>query len=166
MNSPIVPPYYVMFMCVWVYTRHYINLRLLFSVMPAGHIPFTNIETGQFSTVGPYGINWETHQYKGQLASCIAFTLMGALQAVNIFWFVLIIRILLRFANGIVKDERSDDEEEEEEEVIAKADDQKTNGRVTKSEPNMTINGKPVTANGSAKHAANGSNGHVTKRKA
>lgn len=56
----------------------------------------------------------------------------------NIFWFVLIVRILVRYlVRGVAKDERSDDEEEEEEEDV------QVNGDVTK--PSLMVNGEPVS---------------------
>jgi hypothetical protein len=61
------------------------------------------------------------------------------LQMVNIFWIVLILRILYRAVfSDVVKDERSDDETEEEEVV----DEKKINGQ---AKPSLMLNGEPVS---------------------
>lgn len=111
-------------MCVWIYLRHYLNLRILFSL-------FT-----EFKTVGPYELDWETQQYKCTLSFVITLALLSALQALNLFWLFFIIRIAYRFVvHNVAKDDRSDaDESEAEEEVAAAA-----------------ANGKAGAANGAAK---------------
>lgn len=99
-------PYYFTFMCVWIYLRHYLNLRILWSL-------FT-----EFKTVGPYELNWETQQYKCNISFVITLALLGSLQALNLFWLFFIIRIAYRFVvHKVAKDDRSDDESELEEEV-------------------------------------------------
>ncbi|KAK4157100.1 TLC domain-containing protein [Chaetomidium leptoderma] len=120
-------PYYFTFMCMWVYLRHYLNLRILFSL-------FT-----EFQTVGPYELNWETGQYKCTLAFVITLTLLSSLQALNLFWLFFILRIAYRFAvHNVAKDDRSDAEESELEE-----------------ETNGTANGTAAAvANGTAKSYA------------
>jgi acyl-CoA-dependent ceramide synthase len=90
-------------MCVWIYLRHYLNLRILFSL-------FT-----EFKTVGPYEINWETGQYKCTLSFVITLALLSSLQALNLFWLFFILRIAYRFAvHNVAKDDRSDAESEAE----------------------------------------------------
>lgn len=131
-----------MFMCVWAYLRHYINLRIIASLLP----------NGQFRTVGPYEVNWELQQYKCWLSQIITFPLLAMLQAVNLFWFFLILRILYRFAKtGEEKDERSDDEEE-----VDSVEEMKTNG--TSEKPEVMLNGEPMGA------SAVGGNGGVRRR--
>lgn len=116
-------------MCVWIYLRHYLNLRILFSL-------FT-----EFRTVGPYGIVWETEQYKGFLSFIITLGLLGSLQALNLFWLFFILRIAYRFVvHNVAKDDRSDVEESELED----------NASPEKEKPKVLINGE-ATANGSAK---------------
>ena len=62
------------------------------------------------------------------------------LQAVNLFWFFLILRILYRFVRtGEEKDERSEDEEVED--LIEET---KTNGHSEK--PEVMFNGQPIAA--------------------
>jgi very-long-chain ceramide synthase len=94
--------------------RHYINLILLYAT-------FTD-----FRTVGPFVLNWETGEYKSPLAQGIAFTLLSSLQAVNLFWLFLILRIGKNYVfNSVKADERSDNEEEdEEEEMVADGSDE------------------------------------------
>ncbi|KAK3905591.1 TLC domain-containing protein [Staphylotrichum tortipilum] len=103
-------PYYFTFMCVWIYLRHFLNLRILLSL-------FT-----EFKTVGPYELNWETEQYKCTLSFVITLALLSSLQALNLFWLFFILRIAYRFAvHNVAKDDRSDAEESEVEEVNGNA---------------------------------------------
>lgn len=141
-DSKFTVPYFVTFMCVWAYLRHYINLRIISSLLP----------NGQFRTVGPYELNWDTQQYKCWISQVITFPLLAMLQAVNLFWFFLILRILYRFVRtGEEKDERSEDEEDED--LIEET---KTNGHSEK--PEVMLNGKPIAA------SAAGGAGGVRKR--
>ncbi|KAK1086463.1 sphingosine N-acyltransferase lag1 [Friedmanniomyces endolithicus] len=112
----ITGPYFVMFLCIWAYLRHYINLLVLKTLLPPGRIPYTNIRTGEFATVGPYELNWELQQYKSSVSQPMVFLLLASLQTINIIWFFLLVRIALRYLiKGEQKDERSEDEAEEEE---------------------------------------------------
>jgi acyl-CoA-dependent ceramide synthase len=131
-------------MCVWIYLRHYLNLRILFSL-------FT-----EFKTVGPYGVNWETQQYKGTLSFVITLSLLSSLQALNLFWLFFILRIAYRFAvHNVAKDDRSDAEESELEEAAAP----EVNGKAA-AVANGTAKGYAATA---AVDAA--TNGAAKKRK-
>jgi very-long-chain ceramide synthase len=73
--------------------------------------------------VGPFELNWDTQQYKCWISQYITFALLASLQAVNLFWLFLILRIAKNFVFSSVdlKDERSEDEEDEEEEKDGKA---------------------------------------------
>lgn len=98
-------PYFALFVCSWVYLRHFLNLKILFSILT------------EFATVGPYELNWETQQYKCLLSQVITFSLLAALQALNLFWLFFIIRIAYRFVFlNVAKDDRSDEEDEDVEE--------------------------------------------------
>jgi acyl-CoA-dependent ceramide synthase len=91
-------------MCVWAYLRHYLNLKILYSILTT------------FKTVGPFELNWETQQYKCWIAQYITFALLASLQAVNLFWFFLICRIAVRFIlYKTADDDRSEYEPSEEE---------------------------------------------------
>ncbi|KAK6456352.1 acyl-CoA-dependent ceramide synthase [Scheffersomyces xylosifermentans] len=101
-NSPFTGPFFVVFVSVWIYLRHWINLRILYSVLT------------EFRTVGEWELNWDTQQYKCWISQPIVFFLIGALQLVNAYWLFLIFRILWRYIDGgVTKDERSDDEDSE-----------------------------------------------------
>lgn len=101
----IVSPYFGIFIGVWVYLRHYINIMILYSI------------TTTFATVGPFELNWDTQQYKCWIAQYITFSLLAALQAINLFWMWFIVKIAARvFRGGDKKDDRSDDEDDEEDE--------------------------------------------------
>ncbi|CAK9436375.1 uncharacterized protein LODBEIA_P09330 [Lodderomyces beijingensis] len=103
LDSSLTGPFFVLFIGVWVYLRHYINLRILWSILT------------EFKTVGEWELNWETQQYKCWISQPITFGLIFALQLVNFYWLVLILRILYRYVfSGDKKDERSDDEDEGE----------------------------------------------------
>jgi acyl-CoA-dependent ceramide synthase len=91
-------------MCVWAYLRHYLNLKIIWSILTT------------FKTIGPYELNWETQQYKCWLSQYITFALMASLQAINLFWFFLICRIAVRFVlYKTADDDRSEYEPSEEE---------------------------------------------------
>jgi acyl-CoA-dependent ceramide synthase len=100
-------------MCIWGYTRHYLNLKILYSILTS------------FATIGPFELNWEEHQYKCWISQYMSFSLLASLQAVNLFWWFFICRIAYRFVvYQDADDDRSEyaptDEEEgerEEEEV-------------------------------------------------
>jgi len=117
-----------------------------------------SVTTGEFATVGRFDLNWEDQQYKCWISQIITFALLAVLQAVNMFWFFLICRILWRIVfTRVVKDERSEDEDEEEEEVLEKvgpaAGEVGMNGYANGhaiSPPGIAVNGKPVGMNGMA----------------
>lgn len=97
---------------------------------------------GEFETIGPYELNWDTQQYKCLLSQSITFGLLSVLQAVNIFWYVLIIRIAIRYVSkGDAKDTRSDDEEEEE----LEGDEAPANGNSIATKPTLLVNGDPIS---------------------
>lgn len=143
-DHPMTGPYFFVFMCVWIYLRHYLNLRIIYSL-------FT-----EFKTIGPYEIDWETEQYKGPLSNIITLGLLSALQALNLFWLFFIIRIAYRFVvHRTADDDRSDNEESEAEQVEGE---KSLKGEAAKP----LLNG---AANGHATGAANGhANGTATKR--
>lgn len=98
-NSPIEVPFFIIFVFVWVYTRHWLNLKILWSVL------------FEYLNVGPYILDFESQQYKCWISQPMVFTLILALQLVNAYWLFLICRILVRFVfYNIKKDERSDSE--------------------------------------------------------
>lgn len=91
-------------MCIWGYLRHYINLRILYSILTT------------FKTVGPFELNWVTQQYKCWISQYITFSLLAALQAVNLFWWFFICRIAYRFVvYSTADDDRSEYEPTDEE---------------------------------------------------
>lgn len=137
---------------MWIYLRHYINLKILWAVLT------------EFRTVGPFELNWETQQYKCWISQYITFALLASLQAVNLFWLFLILRILKNYLfNSVKKDERSDNEEEEEGEVskdsngtatIANGDETPVTRRNVGKEnqtPEVLVNGEPVAATANSK---------------
>lgn len=114
-------------------------------------LPFFPGTPNEFKTVGPYATTWDTidfpnQQYKCYFSQRITFALLAALQAVNMFWFFLIGRILYRILfKGVQKDERSDDEDEVEDErerEKEKLQKHQINGSAVK--PQLAVNGKPI----------------------
>ena len=119
LDSPILAPFYAVFMCAWIYLRHYVNLRIIWSLF------------NEFQTVGPYVVDWEAQQYKCPLALYITAPLLISLQALNLFWLFYIVRIAYRMlAHNVAEDDRSEDEDEDEAEdkVEEKLDNGKANG--------------------------------------
>ncbi|KAM0698701.1 hypothetical protein Q7P36_002168 [Cladosporium allicinum] len=130
LDSSLTIPYFITFIGVWSYLRHFLNLKILYSLLPGG----------KFATVGPYVLNWETQQYKCWISQSITFGLLALLQMVNIFWIFLILRILYRaLFSDVVKDERSDDETEVEEVDEKEGAEAKSNGQV---KPSLMLNGE------------------------
>ena len=144
-DSRFTVPYFSFFITVWVYMRHYINLKILYSLVTT------------YSVVGPFELNWETQQYKCWISQYITFTLLAFLQAINLFWLVYILKIALNMViKDDLKDERSDEEysDEEEEEKHRKGEKAKL--------VNPTANGKsktplPVGISSALESAPNGS---------
>ncbi|KAI3336970.1 longevity assurance proteins LAG1/LAC1 [Xylariaceae sp. AK1471] len=107
-NSPLQGPYYTLCIVLWVYLRHYINLKILFSVLT------------EFRTVGPYVLDWEAEQYKCEISNVITLVLLAALQALNLFWLYCLLRNAYRFVVlGVAKDDREEDEDRENDEKEA-----------------------------------------------
>lgn len=104
MNSPLIVPYFSLFIVIWTYLRHYINFVILYAT-------FT-----EFRTVGPFELNWETQQYKCWISQYITFALLAVLQSINLLWLFFILRIAYNIAFAkVIQDVRSDDEESEAE---------------------------------------------------
>ncbi|GMG43642.1 unnamed protein product [Ambrosiozyma monospora] len=59
LDSPLTNYVFISFVFVWTYLRHYINIKILWSVLT------------EFRTVGPWILNWETQQYKCWIAQPI-----------------------------------------------------------------------------------------------
>lgn len=100
-DSILAGPFFLFFVGVWIYLRHYINLKILWSVLT------------EFRSIGEWELNWITQQYKCWISQPIVFCLLFALQILNAYWLFLIFRILYRYVvGGVAADERSDDEDE------------------------------------------------------
>lgn len=131
LDSQFIGPYFGLFVSIWIYLRHYINLRILWAVLT------------EFRTVGPFELNWETQQYKCWISQYITFALLASLQAVNLFWLFLILRILKNYLQeDVAKDERSDNEDEDEEEEttsVSKVADETTDAEGVSSQ--VSLNG-------------------------
>ncbi|CAI7641226.1 unnamed protein product [Penicillium glandicola] len=98
----IMIPFYATSIGAWIYLRHVLNLRILYSILT------------EFRTVGPYELNWETQQYKCWISNVITFGLLALLQALNLFWLYCLLRSAFKFlATGEKKDDRSEPDESE-----------------------------------------------------
>ncbi|KAF4828177.1 Sphingosine N-acyltransferase-like protein FUM17 [Colletotrichum tropicale] len=138
-DSPIVAPYFFFFVSVWIYLRHYINLKIILSL-------FT-----EYTTVGPFELNWATQQYKCTLSQYITLGLLGSLQALNLFWLFHIFRIAYRFlAYDIAEDDRSEAEGTDAEDETQQ-----------KALPAETTNGHTTGASTSAAAKARAVNGRA-----
>jgi acyl-CoA-dependent ceramide synthase len=156
--------------------RHYLNLKILWAILTT------------FRTVGPFELDWATEQYKCLLSQNITFGLLASLQAVNLIWLFLILRIAKNYAfNSVRQDDRSDNEDDEEEEETPsnndrlKAEGEEANGipvslqngnekssvqrrtAVEENEaPQVLVNGQPVEAR--PKNASTTTNGKKKTR--
>ncbi|KAL6942936.1 sphingosine N-acyltransferase lag1 [Hanseniaspora osmophila] len=110
LESAWTAPFFGSFVISWIYLRHYVNIKVLWSL-------FT-----EFKTSGPYILDFAQQQYKCWISLPFVFVLISALQLVNLYWLFLILRILYRYVfKGVQKDDRSDSEDEsdlEEEDKI------------------------------------------------
>jgi acyl-CoA-dependent ceramide synthase len=96
---------FAIFAVVWSYTRHYLNIVMLYSVWTE----FDKIPEWTRSWNPPTGA-WMAPWMKYQI-----FVPILLIQLLNIFWYFLIWRILLRaLFSSKLDDERSDDEDEGE----------------------------------------------------
>ncbi|KAF7716673.1 Sphingosine N-acyltransferase [Penicillium ucsense] len=101
-DSELVIPLYALNVATWIYLRHYLNLRILYSILT------------EFRTVGPYELDWDTQQYKCWISNLITFALLALLQSLNLFWLYCLMRSAWRFVStGEKKDDRSEEEGEE-----------------------------------------------------
>lgn len=138
MDHPLVGPYFGFFICTWIYLRHYLNLRILYS------------EFYEFKTVGPYELDWEAEQYKSPLSHYISTALLASLQGLNLFWLFYIMRTAYRFVFlNDLEDERSDNDENElaeEQRLDALA----KQGVDSIAGPKVFLNGEPFNGKSSA----------------
>ncbi|CCK68328.1 TLC domain-containing protein KNAG_0A06730 [Huiozyma naganishii CBS 8797] len=103
LDSPYTAVVFFTFVVVWAYLRHYVNIKILWSVLT------------EFRSVGNYTLNFATQQYKCWISLPIVFTLIGALQAVQLLWFFLILRVLYRIVrSSVYEDIRSASDSDDE----------------------------------------------------
>jgi acyl-CoA-dependent ceramide synthase len=139
LDHPLVGPYFGFFMLAWIYLRHYLNLRILWS------------EFNEFKTVGPYELNWVTEQYKCWISHYISTALLTSLQGLNLFWLYYILRIAYRFVvTKVAEDDRSDNDENEYAEE-QRLDALARQGVDKAGAPKVLVNGDPVNGNGNGK---------------
>ena len=130
-------PFYAASIISWVYLRHVLNLRILYSILT------------EFRTVGPYELNWETQQYKCWISNVITFSLLAVLQGLNLFWLYCLLRSAVKFlVTGEKKDDRSEPDESELEMEQAHL---KANGLNGHANGNGSLNGDAKKLNGNAK---------------
>jgi len=121
----------IIFLFVWVYTRHYIFGWILFSVWQ--ELPLYLYEPGWDSETGYYYSDWLKYLF---------VVALGALQGLMIYWFALILRVVYRTVTTSNTTDPTDgsSDEDEEEEVVEKVE---KNG-ADKPHLNGKANGKPV----------------------
>lgn len=129
-------PFYGASVVSWVYLRHVLNLRILYSILT------------EFRTVGPYELNWETQQYKCWISNIITFSLLAVLQALNLFWLYYLLRSAIKFlVTGEKKDDRSEPDESDVESDQRKL---KMNGVNGLANGDRLLNGDLKGSNGAA----------------
>ncbi|WVQ74797.1 hypothetical protein IAR50_004403 [Cryptococcus sp. DSM 104548] len=110
-------PFLVWFTISWTYLRHYLNLLILYNLPTQyGLIPLAS--RSGFDPLNDFWLD-SYGLMKWQI-----FIPIALLQALNLFWYFLILRILVRAVwnwGEDVKDDRSEDEDEGEEEPGEKA---------------------------------------------
>ncbi|KAF6825949.1 sphingosine n-acyltransferase lac1 [Colletotrichum plurivorum] len=146
-DHPITGPWYCLSLCSWIYLRHFINLKILWSILT------------EFKTVGPWDLDWETQQYKCWISQYITFGLLGLLQSLNLFWLFFLLRIGYRYVwHGEEKDDRSEAEDSEYEPM-------ETIDEVSKVDVAPLVNGDVASiANGVAKASAPAAPARRTRR--
>ncbi|EIW67325.1 hypothetical protein M231_02532 [Tremella mesenterica] len=103
-ESKSVPPFLV-FLVVWTYMRHYLNIKILYSVYSEWHL----IPEANRQVFDPWRDKWMPPWMQWQI-----FIPIALLQVINLLWYYLLMRILFRaLVFNDRRDERSDDEEEE-----------------------------------------------------
>lgn len=135
LDHPWIGPYFGFFILVWVYMRHYINIGIIVSLFR------------EFETVGPWTLDWGRQYYKCRLAQVISISLLGSLQAVNLFWLWFILRIAKRF----VMDKEAVDERSEEEDNGNEDDESSTQGDEITPRIEITLTENGNATNGEAK---------------
>ncbi|KDR83649.1 hypothetical protein GALMADRAFT_219480 [Galerina marginata CBS 339.88] len=104
---------FAIFVAIWTYFRHYLNLVILWSVW----FEYSSMPewTRKWSwSEGVYMPDWMRYQI---------FLPLLLLQILNLFWYYLIIKVLIRAVTSIasdVTDDRSDDEDEEDDQTDEK----------------------------------------------
>ncbi|KAG9239018.1 TLC domain-containing protein [Amylocarpus encephaloides] len=141
LDHPLVAPYFVLFAFAWIYLRHYLNLKILWS------------EFNEFKTVGPYELDWAAEQFKCWISHWISTVLLASLQGLNIFWLYYILRIGYRFVFlDALDDDRSDNDENEfaeEQKLDAELrEKQRIIDATSASMPRLLPNGSQKSANG------------------
>ncbi|BEI81962.1 hypothetical protein CcaverHIS002_0211220 [Cutaneotrichosporon cavernicola] len=106
-NEAWSSPPFAVFVCVWTYLRHYLNIKILYSV----YTQFDLIPWEERQVFDPLNDKWMVGWMKWQI-----FTPIFLLQCINLFWYFLIWRILVRIVLfDVAKDDRSDDEDSSDE---------------------------------------------------
>ncbi|KAJ7665528.1 TLC domain-containing protein [Mycena rosella] len=99
---------FVVFVCIWTYFRHYLNLVILWSVWT------------QFDLIPEHAQQWIPAEgsYLAPWMKYQVFVPIALLQALNLFWYYLILRIVVRaIVTSKTEDDRSDDEGDDEDEA-------------------------------------------------
>lgn len=97
---------FAIFIVIWTYGRHYLNLKILWSVWSEFKLIPQHVRV-----FDPWNDQWMPDWMQWQI-----FTPIALLQCINLFWWYLALRIMVRaLLKQDIKDDRSDDEDEEPE---------------------------------------------------
>ncbi|TEB35652.1 longevity assurance proteins LAG1 LAC1 [Coprinellus micaceus] len=106
---------YVTFIGVWSYFRHYLNLKILWSVW---------FDCYKLVPAWTKTWDWNAGVYMVSWLPPLVFLSIAALQVLNLFWYWLMLRILVRaIITKTADDERSEDEDDGEDEPTDDKDD-------------------------------------------
>jgi very-long-chain ceramide synthase len=122
--QPACDTTFFLFLISWLYTRHYLYNRMLYSVCFENTRIFhrDNRDKPNYQAIPPKGggqwkegYNWDPQQgYYFTYEVHVAFiALLATLQLILILWFAMIIRLAVRVVRGShAEDDRSDDEDD------------------------------------------------------
>ncbi|KAJ7368394.1 longevity assurance proteins LAG1/LAC1 [Mycena albidolilacea] len=118
------------FVCLWTYFRHYLNLVILWSVWTEFDL-IPEFSKQWVWAEGTYLVGWMQYQ---------VFIPIMLLQCINLFWYFLILRILVRtILISETDDDRSDDEGDDE------GDDEDENTKENEKKPAADKKSRPLS---------------------
>lgn len=101
-DSTVAMPYFTLFVCSWIYFRHYIGGIIFWTLMTRYRSAITTA----------YG--WENELWKSWMLHGTVVGLFGLLNVMNLYWLFLILKVAAKAASGTVPSDGRESEGEEE----------------------------------------------------